>query len=339
MTTSRRRLGWALALALAGACDAPPPSDGGLADAGDCEPDFSYLDASFASQGTYSSAPEDTPFARPEGSLLVVEIRLYPWETAAPRQVWLTTTPLRLRLRWMLGDRYPSDGAVLHQAFINGTQVELAPGQYTASAAIEGGLVSEELTFEPERFPVGLSTLHVYGRLSQGPLSGAEAPSVFAVAVFRETTDLVTGLSDTPGHRAGVYERGYGTRLRHREFGTRLLLVNERPPDGRLPIEIHVQSPSRIRDCPDATDTVIIVATLDGRAIDLAPFGPMIVATVRSDEARIFDVDIEDLPIDGELHRFEVLELGGTGRPMLDSRGWFTPWVQTGVPVSQIEWE
>ncbi len=334
-----RRPGWVLAAALAAACDPPADGDGGLGDAGACHPDLSYLDAAFASRGTNPSEPEDTPFGRPDGTILVTEIRLYPWETSSYPQMWLTTSPMRVRFRWMLGESYPSDGELLHQAFINGTAVELGPGEYVASAPIEDGLASEELTFEPELFPLGLSTLHVYGRLSQGPLTGAEAPTVMPFAVFRDATDLVTQLADTPGHRPGVYERGYGTRLRHREFGTGLVLVRERPPDGRLPIEIHVQSPSPIRDCVGATDTVIVVATLDGRVIDLPPFGPMIVATVRSDEARIFDVDIEDLPIDGELHRLEVLQLAATGRPLLDSRGWFTPWFRTGEPVSQIEWE
>lgn len=314
--------------------------DGGGADAA-CLPNLTYLEAEFATRGPYAAPRPEVPFERPEGSVITREILLLPWDRASYSQAWLHEgDALSIRYRWMTGTGLPAESTVLFQVFVNGQAVEIEPGTWRQSVAISLGLGELELSLPSSTFPPGLSTLHVYDRYDYGRLTFSEAPSIFPITIFNMSTELESTHEDTSGYTSQGADPRFSTRVRNRDTDTGFLRVTYPPTDGVYRLRITVQAPHNgLQDCPSATDTVAIVAALDGEPVDLTPFGRAIYATLTASEARVFDVEVSGLPTDGMTHRLELLELAGIGHPTEDTFGAPTMWSGIGRPVGSAQWE
>lgn len=96
----------------------------------------------------------------------------------------------------------------------------------------------------------------------------------------------------------------------------RFLASSDLAPDdrGRLEVRLAIQSTSEaLASCapPHNTDRAALVALLDGVPHPIGPSDGAILADVSTGTRVSFNVDIADLPRDGEGHRLEILQLSG----------------------------
>jgi hypothetical protein len=331
----------ALGAALASGCDGPlGGSDAGPA--AECFPDLTYLDAPFASIGPLGdSAPTEPSFVRPVGASFVWSWAM-PWDRSSTYQQWLVDEqPFQVRLRFRLGTDYDPGGVIRLHMFIDGQAVGFGADAATETQIpLIDGLAEHAFEIPADQFPLGLSVVHIRYDVYQGRFSGQGYDVVMEpVTVFRASTEPRTTFEDTPGYSLEAADPGYFTTAHDVGFDIPFRYVTWPPVGGTYHFILNVQATPSLARCPNLTDTLAIVALLDGRPIDFTPQGPRIVATLRPDERRVFDVEIRNLPMDGARHHLDILQLSGLGHPSL-ARAGFTPWaVALPYGVAQAEWE
>ena len=307
-----------------------------------CTTDLSYLMAEFGSVGPNNGPTLDPTFQRPEGAALDFNLRMYPPERASFSQYWIDgDLPLEIRLRWMLGTAYDFEADIVVHAYIDGTPIEL-DGSFERRMPLVDGLVEYRTSIPADSFPTGRSVLHVHYALDTGRLraGGGLSTVLPPIAVFRETTYLLTSFEDSSGFTSTTSIPGYRTTAIRSDAPDRPFSVVLYPPDGgEFRVELRAQTdPSWIPNCPGTTDTFALLAQLDGQPIAMGSFGDRIVSTQAGTERRIFDVVLSGLPVDGNRHRLEIVQLSGLGHVFEGAHGEPTAWPAQGGVVAQAEW-
>ena len=266
-----------------------------------------------------------------------------PWEGSSGHQYWLSDEqPLQLQIYWMLGALFEAAAELRVHIFLDGVALPVdGAGGTEAVVPFVEGLAEHSVTIPADRFPEGLSVLHVHDRVDTGRLTFGYGGVFASFAAFRSTTELLTSFEDSTGYTLEAAEPRLQTSAWYDGFGgVSFTYVTFPPEDGVYRFTLNVQAHPFLYDCPDLTDTVAIVALLDGHPVDIAPYGRQVVATLGARERRAFRVEIRDLPIDGVRHHLDVLQLSGLGHPAQDLFGCPTPWSSSfWYGVAQAEWE
>lgn len=313
-----------------------------------CDPDLSYLEAPFASIGPGTYPQPDPPFERPEGSSTFITTWLMsPVERGTMRHYWiLDEEPLDIRVRWMFGAGFdPSD--VLMHLYLNGEPLPIDAASFERAVPVHDGLAETHVTIPAETFASGRNGLHIHYRLDSGPLGIAQAITEFspAIAVFRHHTDPLAEYPDTEGYGScegyeGQTEAWWTDMEGPFPEGRPFYVVRSAPVDGAFRFVIHARvGPGLLSDCAGMRDTIAILARLDGQPIPLTPHGDRIVATMGIGECRSFEIELRDLPVDGNLHRLEIHQLNGLDAAYETAPGMLTPWWDRGDVIAEAEWQ
>lgn len=111
------------------------------------------------------------------------------------------------------------------------------------------------------------------------------------------------------------------------------------PPDanGTLPLSLIV-TPPVAPYCADLLHRLVVVALLDHHQIDVGELGPRPAFAMHDREAVELDVDIKNLPMDGEQHSLEVWLFGGDGSYSEAPLGDFSAWYSIPQQLGHVSW-
>lgn len=345
----RMRAWWQAAISLAllttatSACGGRNPHSDAGSDAGNCaDPDVSYLDASFAARPSPTPIP-DEPFARPDGATVIFEHRS-PDDHSSGLSYWVRTgETVDIRLRLMLGTTLDPTGTWEIHVFVNGNVIDIP----TASGSVRrldvpvvDGLAEANLAIPAATFPAGMSTLHVYSRVNQGPLMfPRELHDVsHPMAVYRDTMIPLSAITSTGGGHPAVRMNGLATVAFLEPAHTQLFFLQQAPSGGSYPLTLLVQAAPELESCPAATQMVDIHAFLDGNEVPLGSLGASVFANVGAGSEQ-FDLTMSGMPVDGMHHQLDFVQLSGLGAPTEDVAGNLTASNTPGSVVGQAVWQ
>jgi hypothetical protein len=107
------------------------------------------------------------------------------------------------------------------------------------------------------------------------------------------------------------------------------------------PLKLVVALERLIQDCPNRKLGTLTVAMLDGEQLPLTSTTPYLRDDLAFKDRREFEVDVRDLPHDGEAHQLVFLQYDAEREFAEDGNGKLTPWgvLMGATPIGGARWQ